>query len=133
MTATKAELQALLERVDAATGGPSNLDAEIYATIGGAPNTTRAGQRIIPLILKGDPQDYPAYTASIDAALALVERTLPEWRWGLHCHNGLMRGYVVESSPLRPTPVIADLPTAPLAILAALLKALIDQADEAEA
>lgn len=118
MSAAKAELQSLLERIEEATGPSYAIETAITDIL--APELSMRGI-------------YPNVTASIDAALALVERTLPEWRWGLHCHNGLIRGYVVKSSPLRPMPVIADKPTAPLAILSALLRALIFQADEVAA
>lgn len=68
---TPADIIARLER---ATGASDLLDAEIYATIGGCPHATKAGSRTVPFIAKGDPRTYPAYTASLDAAIALVEK-----------------------------------------------------------
>ena len=75
------DLSALIERIEALTGTDDLVDAEIYATIGGAPHTTRAGGRVIPLILKHDSPKWPRYTASLDAAVALVERVLPGYKW----------------------------------------------------
>lgn len=126
----------LAERVRAATGPSDLLDAEIYATIDGAPHTTTAGLRIIPLVLKGDPADWPAYTASVDAALALVERALPGWfvakidAW--HNANEEVVGHGVTLQKLGPVSDAGYVAakdggigaTRPLAILTALLTAL---------
>lgn len=66
-------LETLLERVKSATGPDRELDALIAHTL---------GQRFI----EGDdeeniPLGLPMFTASIDSALALVERVLPGWEW----------------------------------------------------
>lgn len=68
-----------------------------------------------------------AFTASVDAAIALVERLLPGWRWSL---GNLKRGgqaYLMRSQGAELIgPGIA--PTPALAILAALLRALLHDA-----
>lgn len=81
----------------------------------------------------------PAYTASVDAALALVERKLPGWGWGV-AMNGVKTGertpegyprygdgfkaHVTKRNAIRTMPEIAAAPTPALAIILALLKAL---------
>lgn len=79
----------------------------------------------------------PAYTASLDAALALVEEVRPEWGWGLTTRaydNGKWQGpdgttphYRADlfSPILTPAYATAFAATAPVALLAALLKSLI--------
>jgi len=71
--------------------------------------------------------ELPRLTGSLDAALTLVERLLPNHRWGVHCHHssrGEYRAHVTKQSPLRPMPNIADGQTPALTILAAFLEAL---------
>lgn len=126
--ADKAQLESLLERVRAATGPDRELDYAVSRFADG--ELARHSSLHLP------------YTASIDASLALVERLLPGWRWGISSHSlkdgvyqegphaGLprhvdgFRAHVTERSALRPMPSIADARTAPLALLAALLSAL---------
>ena len=109
MNATREELQALLERVEKATGPDRLLSRDLARTFG----------------MLGH------YTASIDAALALVERVLPGWHW-------------IRKSPLSMT-VYQDPKdekawavhfdgagaTPALSLLAAILKALIAQQEAA--
>lgn len=100
-------------------------------------NLGRHGQRL------NDP--IPAYTASVDIVLALVERKLPGWKWsagaaGIKTGEKTPEGYPVygegykaaltERSVLRPMPVVATAATAPLAICLALLRALKAQTSE---
>jgi hypothetical protein len=65
----------------------------------------------------------PAYTASLDAAVALAEQVLPGWHWGNHPFAGRRRAYVVEDSPLRLVPVVADHSFAAIALVLATLRA----------
>lgn len=78
--------------------------------------------------------DVRDYTASIDAALALVERMLPEWEWHL------TPGYAAVVNPVNRArsdePWNEDhevhegrAPTVPLAILSALIAALLSQTE----
>ena len=69
--------------------GPSR---EMDARIGHAVNETSVvfvhdGERSRP--------QFPCYTASIDAAVALAERVLPEWDWTIQDH-GAARVYRYE-------------------------------------
>jgi hypothetical protein len=110
---TMSDLAELLKRVEAATGPDRELEWDIDEAITGE----------VP-----DFHGCPHYTASIDDALALVERKLPDHKWGIHQpKDGTYRAHVTKRSPLRPMPNTADAPTAPLAILAALLAALLHE------
>ncbi len=137
------ELEGLLDRVRAAMGPNRELDHEIALTLRspGFRSQTypewahRSG--LSPSVMwsclqydaGGNPEKVSAYTSSIDAAVALVERCFPGWKWGVHPHAqaGLYRAHVTKSSPFRPMPNIGDAGTPPLAIVAALLSALIAQ------
>lgn len=150
------DLDELLVRVKAATGPDRELDmllsdkfgiiAEAFAEEGLRfdPNQVDVG---VPYFLDagtcggmGFLWHAPPYTASIDAAVSLVEVRRPVMRWGVSCHSFKggetypdgkpkyvdgFRAHVSERSVLRPIPSVADAPTAPLTILAALLQALI--------
>ncbi len=151
----------LVERVTKATGPDRILDAAIARDVAGLclhgswhsegpdgdrgrvcddcgadswGNLGKAGQRL------SDP--LPAYTGSIDADVLLLERVLPDYRWGVSAvgvrtgerspegwarYADGFRAHVTKSSPLRPMPVTADALTAPLAIILALLRALSSQ------
>lgn len=72
----------------------------------------------------------PAYTASLDAALALFAEKLPisDWWWLLGTTDlGGQPGFVCETG-CRETPltdnILTEAPTAPLAVLLALFRAL---------
>lgn len=70
---TEAELQALLERVKAATGPNYALEVDIHAMCAGAVDTPD--------------RRAPAYTASLDAITALIERELPGWDFTICSHR----------------------------------------------
>ncbi len=109
----------LLRRVEAATGPDRKLDRALAALFGA--DVTQVGTNTIHRI--------GAYTASIDAALALVERMLPGWYWRI---DRPLSGPSAELAEFADGPqpsslkraFMADAPTVPLAILVALLKAL---------
>ena len=78
------DLTALLERVEAATGPDREIDTEIARAFGWTP------PGINPALWEGKETPswwatpgfgMPAYTSSLDAAIALVERVLPGWSW----------------------------------------------------
>lgn len=92
----------------------------------------------------------PAYTASTDAALALVERVLPGWVWNVYaCQSDFLTdkdrpfacdlsgpvSWVVMDREVGEEPSFessaAGAPTGPLAILSALISALIAQQEAA--
>lgn len=152
MTLSHEVLSGLRERIKAATGPDRKIDCEIEAAI-----IHRERFVVVPPPFY-DPERYfcnpdpsvdwigydllntaPRYTASIDAALALVERMLPGWKWGVSSiavrtgektaegyprYGEGFRAHVTAVSALRPMPSIGEAPTAPLAILLALLTAL---------
>jgi hypothetical protein len=139
-----ATLEALRTRINAATGPDLELDGMIAKLAREIPpdaqfmreniygqdsNTWYTGGYGAYVYYNPEP-----YTALIDAALALVERLLPGWRWGLvHQQGGensdAMDGYHfwLESPTGNDEHQIGPMATGPTAILAALLTALIAQ------
>lgn len=126
---TKAEL---LQRIEAASGPDRVLDGDVWHALTAKPGDVWVNDFADGVYHLQDPRDTIAYeappdlTASIDAAIALVERLLPG-------RQITMR--IDEKDGPRPHSVIAatwfaQCNTLPLAILAALLRALI--AKEAE-
>ena len=142
-----ADLQSLLARVEAASGPDRLLDAEIEvaarwidaARAGLAPEhrarwRVLTGLRVGAVESQGTSYNAKPFTASVDAALALVERVLPGWQWDVgYLPNQPEIGFLAEIWP--PGDPVNDVSgagkTAPLAILAALLKAKIAQGGEA--
>lgn len=122
MTLDEVGLGELVERVKAANGPDREIGIDLLIRFD--PFYGKAASRSdgisAMLILNADP------TASIDAALALVERVLPGW-WVQHLGK-VTTGWACRietqgiSIPKTTRPLYA--PTAPLAILLALLSAL---------
>lgn len=118
------DLIALKKRVDEATGPDWGLTLDIECALKGL--TTRGGY----VIGRAGAYKPAAYTASIDAALALVERMLPGCK--LMIDTRAIGGETMRAK-LFPPPIVAhnDLTligygaTLPLAIVSALLAALI--------
>lgn len=114
----------LLTRLEAATGPDRELDAmlHVHASDGRLTEYDRYGW------VKGpaDIGEAPPVTASVDAALALCERVLPDrlrdFREVLDSDKG--RVWVAWLSAYDGTSVSADAPTLPLALLTALVRAL---------
>lgn len=106
-------LRDLLERVERATGPDRQIDRAIWYAI--VQDNPPAGEN--------DPTHAALYTASVDAALALIGRVLPgfgpvlwqtaEGNWSCHDH------FAWSVPETRPTPA--------LALCAALLAAKIEQ------
>lgn len=117
---TSEALKALAERVEGATGPSSDLDHDIHAWMVAAVGTPMERDSYW-----GPLSRRPPYSSSIDGALGLVERVLPGWSKDIYiADNG---SAVKLASPL-PRSVEhwgTSRTTAPLAILAALLRALL--------
>lgn len=127
------DLSELLERVKAATGPDRDLDAAIGKALGAefkARNVHRRGHYIggKPVLLRVA-EDYPRFTASVDATLALVERCLPGWRYDIHSprFGTPFEGVLMDGDSASRRIVVGHAPTAPLAILSALLQAIGEQ------
>lgn len=129
----KTEIKELMERVRAATGRDRELDFRVHIVcVEDAvwPVRDRLGRVTNPnyrrseyladyaSVINLDDQDFdfPRYTASIDAALALVERVRPGTWWGVL--DDASTSLWVAHAPKAP------LDRLPLAILSALLQAL---------
>lgn len=136
------DLKALLERVKKAEGADRELDADIWwildhshaerAFNNGATGLPRPLPPTLPipggLGRLGVRAMAPILTASIDAALALVERKLPEWSWYLRgTPDGLSFGKLWSPFSEPSGDFSGQAMTPPLALLAALLTALIEQ------
>lgn len=106
------EIEALLARVEAATGPDRNIDYRLFIAF--APKE---------VFSPWYPTEGHFYTSSLDAVVGLIERELPGYRWGLHRPQELFRGYVSKRSAFRPMPIIADAATPALALTAAFLRA----------
>ena len=153
MTLSPEVLSGLSERILAATWSDAELDIDLcialsYIGYTDAPiNLRRAssddGWLDYEIVEDGHRIDCsdqaPELTGSIDAALALVTRLLPGWKWGVSSiavrtggktaegyprYGEGFRAHVTAVSALRSMPSIGEAPTAPLAILLALLTAL---------
>lgn len=142
------DLKALLERVEKAEGPDRELDAAIYNALytdNYRPHAFHSFEQKFHavhryhdgwLVGKDNSDEWaenlPKFTASIDAAVALVEKMLPGWAWGVHVNPRAVGGFlahVTERSPIRPMPNIGAAPTPALALCAALLRALIAKAE----
>lgn len=123
-------LDDLISRVEKAAGPDREIDGEVMRLTdpqnwakachrasmpSGAPEAT---------ILREAPWYAPQYTASLDAVVALVERELPDWDWGVETAQAtnvvLYTGYVAQKMRLGPE---AYGPTPTLALLLAFLRA----------
>lgn len=132
-----AALRALQERVRSAEGADIELDAAIDVTIFGGETvwkTTRYTMEQYPASRRpslnhvgGFANEYvPRVTSSIDACVALIEKVLPGHDFKLmSCGSDGSYATVFQHGWMDDTRVDADGKTPPLALLAALLRALI--------
>ena len=131
------EVRALIERLEKLTEPDREMDCLIAVECGGfiLEYEKWRGARYVRIEADGTHNHpgqagdmlVPRFTASIDAAVALVGRVLPGWKWGVHFHNknpSLRRGYVVEASPFRPMPLFGDSPCPAIALVLATLRAI---------
>lgn len=129
-------LQDLLTRVEAASGPDREIDVYIALWQGWTLHTDEADPVYRGVVSEWwkDPADKdwsttsnpPDYTASIDAAVALVEKKLPGWIWWVSATPSASLD-VAEARAGMPYQRVEsnNCATPPLALLAALLKALI--------
>lgn len=123
----------LLARVEGATGADREIDSLLWYKLIFDPELAKPGYGWMKT--PGIGHSAPAFTASLDQALALCSRVLPGWHVQVETHPpckpnplGLADATVWESDLDRPY-YMASLPTAPLSLLAAMLDALIAQED----
>lgn len=120
------DLRALLTRLEAASGGDRDIDRELEHQFVGVPRPPAGMQMAHP----------SRFTDSLDRAVGLVEKMLPGWRWVVHNpRSGLSYGASVSDPARGGIVAVAEkgIASAPLAVCAALLKALIAQAETAAA
>ena len=122
------DLAQLLARIEAATGPDREVDAAMWLTF---VEKHMLGQKI-DLDMIGR---WPAYTASIDAIVALIERALPGWcpSVGQNVHHKDWLGYLhrVDEPNGDIETVYGRHPTVPaLALCAAFVRAMMAQQQE---
>jgi hypothetical protein len=131
------EINALIEKLKAATGPDRELDAAVFKACGHRVeyNGTR---EFTPYLVTTDQREWriaggytllPNATASIDIALSLVDKMLPGWVWGITAPVGRMADGMLwkpDTDDERgfSRKVKVEAPTPPLAILLSLLLAL---------
>ena len=136
-----ATLRSLRERVIAATGADREIDTVVWLTL--TPGVTRRKTHVPHWKRPYDIDEtrdetgllivVPAYTASLDAAVALVERCLPDAVWKVMTDYGDLRRATVFRTCDGVGHSQEDAETPPLALLAALLSALIARAERGDA
>lgn len=116
--------QDLIERVRKAPGPDRELDRDIHAEMYGWEKIWNEGLEFFQLWKDGKwiaLGSIPAYTGSTDADLALVETVLPGWHWNIgHDANGELHATIWHGV----NEFDEYAPTAPLAIILAVLTAL---------
>lgn len=119
-----AALPDLLRRVEAAKGADRELHYLIWGALQGVRQSVPADLGFYRGSLRYPDWEVggPSVTASLDAALALCERTLPGWEWarGMDGEMVLFKGYWTDRH-------VGRAKTPALALLSALLRALIAQ------
>lgn len=130
------ELEALIGRLEN-LGGPDRFVDMLVAWVTGwdAPNKLYGWGDVFPRMRSdwqyastrpADNWGVPTYTASIDAAVALVERCLPGWSWEVMPGSGT----VFNGDPDAGTQAFAATPA--IALCLALLRALSERQQERE-
>ena len=141
-------LQELIARVEAASEPDRDLDGEIeVAMFGGTIIQTQDNHTMTANIAVRRPsanhvggfarEHVPGYTASLDAAVRLVEEKLPGWSYGFAMRGDKLRREGCDDERAyawlkNGDQADADAPTLPLAILSALLEALAETTDQSK-
>lgn len=112
----------LVERLEKATGGDREIDLDLMVILHGGPRERYLTDELGRLEFGHQWK----FTASLDAALALVERVLPGWRPAFaQKENGDWVASIYSAARLGIIPhQIGDSPTPALALCLAALKAL---------
>jgi len=121
MTADRAALLALADRIEALTEPSREVDAEVWCALGMPLNGTLRST-MDAIVLSGV---APKLTASLDAAMALKDELLPGWDWMLKARVGLIYAEL-ESADTSPDTVHSGealARAAPCALVAAVLRA----------
>lgn len=142
----KSTLEELLRRVEGATEGSRELDADLWIAVGPRPMGDNFAHWIhdwepgwepgpyagaVQMVENGGVFTSPEFTASLDASLALVTRVLPGSGWQI-TNTGGSSSYCMISQRSEAGDHTGDGATPVLAVVAALLKALISQAEGRE-
>ncbi len=148
MTHDTEALSGLLAKIEAATGPDQVIDAHLVCVLLAPPEAfvsigPISGMARVCIGVNARGADIvwghwikwidTPLTASIDAALALVERVLPGHKAGFQPGiAGKFRGHILAITPTSAFYVMDTIaPTAPLAILGSLLKVLINRSASA--
>lgn len=133
MTST---LRTLLDRVEKGEGADREIDALLEVAFDLRPSCYVGDKRKLIAhrdgyvqVGKGGPSwCSPVYTSSIDAAIYLVEKVVPGFRYGLNAQPGkLVQAWVADDTP-QDRPDFSALAKSPArAVTAALLRAKIAQ------
>ena len=122
------DLPALLARVEAAVGPNTMLDVDLCVFLHqySEQGYERFGRHFPVGYYVAEQGIAPAYTASLDAALALVERVQPDWWPGFqkNRHTNDWSAWLEKAGRPADEGIEVTAPTAPLALLAALLRSL---------
>ncbi len=129
MTPPMTDLNELLGRVEAATGPDRQLGALILEELTGV-SVERVGDPWGVWTVNETPILHCPFVdpaASLDAALALVERVRPGALWRVGSFEGRCSARIAEYDPQGRATVLVNVigKTAPLALLAALLRSLL--------
>jgi hypothetical protein len=117
-TSDATDLEALVKRVGRASGPDPELDAAIWTAIVSAEPGLAGEAGMLPLPV----------TASLDNALAIAERVLPDWTWKLNQVDKGTKHYKCTFEPRKGSPARGfHEKTAALAVVDALLRALLDR------
>lgn len=144
------QLHEILERLEKAEGPDREIDAWLIFALDLEQRYIAGGKEPIPRDIKWDgvefslydengkhgfwgPHVVPEFTASLDAAVALVEKMLPEWWWRVNGGSPATKGRLRTAcvAPIGTHDTINEIGmTAPLALLAAMAKALIAETEK---
>lgn len=119
----------LISRLESAEAGSRELDAEIAALLG-MPHGSREDVDIESRSIWYTEEIAGAYTQSLDAAIDLVERLLPEWEWALGMDWAVLKHGSIDLETIELDPqAIFGIPkrgksTPALALCIALLSAI---------